>query len=71
MEEITLPGPVLDRQGWELVAELLERESRCLLTEMRHTSAREFRELLSARLRRVEALLSRIQPVREELKPCA
>lgn len=45
-----------------LVTELLERERTQLLTEIRHTDTRMFREELHGRLQLLEGLLARLKP---------
>ncbi len=52
--------PTLTDEEWSLVVELLERESVELPVEIRHTSTREFREQLRARLNLVDGLLARL-----------
>ena len=54
--------PVLERNEWSLVVELLERESRDLPLEIHRTATRERRDVLRERLSRVEILLERLRP---------
>ena len=53
-------APVLSEEEWLLVQELLDREHRELLTEVRHTYAREYRNRLKRRQEMAEALLKRL-----------
>lgn len=46
-----------------LVAELLERERTQLLTEIRHTDTRMYREELHGRLQLLDGILARLKPV--------
>ena len=55
--------PVLDRNEWDLVVQLLERECRDLPLEIHHTATKEFRQLLRERLKQAEALLDRLLPL--------
>lgn len=55
--------PVLDRNEWDLVVQLLERESRDLPLEIHRTATREHRQLLRDRLEQTEALLDRLRPL--------
>ena len=55
--------PVLERSEWDLVVQLLERESRDLPLEIHHTATKEYRLLLRDRLKRVETLLDRLRPM--------
>ena len=57
--------PVLERNEWDLVVQLLERECRDLPLEIHHTATKEFRQLLRERLKQVEALLERLRPLAE------
>lgn len=43
----------------ELIIELLERDQRKLLVEIRHTDAHKFRDDLRARLKTIESLIER------------
>jgi len=49
--------PSLNETDWGLIVELLEREQKELLVEVRHAHNRSFREQLRARLSLVERLL--------------
>jgi hypothetical protein len=53
--------PILSDEEWEIVIELLERESSVLLREVRHTDTAKMRELLKRRSVLVEAVLSRLR----------
>ncbi|MBI5085962.1 MAG: hypothetical protein HZB13_15360 [Acidobacteria bacterium] len=53
-------GYVLSPEEWELIAQLLEQKQRELLSEIRHTDKRTFREALRERLEQVESLLRHI-----------
>jgi hypothetical protein len=55
---------VLEREEWDLVVQLLERECRDLPLEIHHTATKELRQLLRDRLKGVEALLERLRPIR-------
>ena len=59
----TARHPVLDKDEWDLVVQLLERECRDLPLEIHHTATKEFRQFLRDRLKRTEALLDRIRPM--------
>ena len=59
----TVRHTVLERSEWTLVAELLERECRCLPLEIHHTATKAFRQILRDRLKRVEDLLERVRPL--------
>ena len=53
--------PILSNEEWEIVTELLERESSVLLREVRHTDAAKMRDLLRRRSTLVDGLLSRLR----------
>ena len=50
----------LTNAEWEILRELLSRESRELKTEIHHTDARKYRHDLRSRLKLIEELLERI-----------
>jgi len=55
--------PVLERSEWDLVVQLLARESRDLPLEIHHTATKEYRQILRERLKQVEGLLERLRPL--------
>lgn len=61
MSAAPMPQPVLSRDEWALVVELLERERGELPAEIRHTRTTTVREELRQRLQLVEALLERLR----------
>ena len=52
--------PLLTEQEWDLALELLEREWRELVVEIRHTTTREMRDRLKEKLQLVEGLLAKV-----------
>ena len=54
--------PALTAAEWDLVVELLEREQKQLLVEIRHADRGTFRQQLRPRLDLVNQLLSRLEP---------
>jgi len=59
----TVRHSVLERNEWELVVQLLERECRDLPLEIHNTDTKEHRQALRDRLKRVDALLERVRPL--------
>jgi hypothetical protein len=55
------PAPTLSNEEWEIVIELLERESSTLLREIRHTDTAKMRELLRRRSELVDGILDRLR----------
>lgn len=53
--------PVLSETEWQLVAELLERERRELVPEIRRTDTGRYRHELMERLHTIEDLIARIK----------
>lgn len=60
MADQPLETPSLSPDEWALIADLLELKQRSLLSEIRHTDKRAFREALHERLSQVDDLLKRI-----------
>ncbi len=58
-------NPVLNDEEWALVGRLLEARQGVLLSEIRHTDRRAFREELHRQLEMVQKLLDRL-PIHEE-----
>ena len=54
---------VLSEAQWTIVLDLLNREHKQLLIEIRHTDTHDFREQLQERLSLVEATIARIRPL--------
>lgn len=52
--------PALSPDDWALISQLLEAKQRELLSEIRHTDKRTFREALHDRLQQVDDLMKRI-----------
>jgi len=63
METAQAAVPVLGREDWALIRDLLENAHRTLPIEIRHTDSRAMREHLRHRLDAVERLLEQIQPL--------
>ena len=55
--------PVLTEAEWALIIELLARERRELPIEIHHTGTRKYRVELRERLRLLERMLERVEPV--------
>jgi hypothetical protein len=55
------PAPMLTNEDWEIIIELLERESSTLMREVRHTDTAKMREMLRRRSTRVDDILSRLR----------
>jgi hypothetical protein len=53
--------PTLSDDEWEIVIELLERESSLLPREIRHTDAARMRELLRRRSALIDGILDRLR----------
>jgi len=55
--------PVLTEAEWEIVYELLNHERRDLPAEIHHTLTRPIRDQLKERLRLIETLLRKLEPL--------
>jgi hypothetical protein len=60
---VSLREPVLTEAEWTLILELLSRERRDLPIEIHHTRTRKYRDQLRQRLRLIEQILERLEPV--------
>lgn len=65
MPQAVTQNPILTEEEWALVGRLLEARQGILLSEIRHTDRRAFREELHRQLDMVQKLLDRL-PVHEE-----
>jgi hypothetical protein len=61
MSPAILKDPAFSEAEWEIVLELLERESALLLREIRRTDTGKMRDLLRRRSTLVDALLARLR----------
>jgi len=57
---------VLSEPQWKLLLDLLNREHRQLLVEIRHTDTHAYREELQKRLRLLESTIAEVRPLAGE-----
>lgn len=60
-EEDAMDQPVLSRQEWSLVLQLLREEQDELPTELHHTDSRDLAEVLEQRKKMVDSLVDRLE----------
>lgn len=60
MAQLQDKPPALTHEDWALICQLLEAKQRELLSEIRHTDKRIFREALHGRLQQVDNLIKRV-----------
>lgn len=57
--------PAVTQQDWQLIGELLDREVKTLLIEVRHADVRAARATLQRRLEQTQELLAKIGTYKE------
>jgi hypothetical protein len=59
---LSVQPPALSDAEWDLLLELLERQQRELLVEIRHSDSGAFKQQLRLRLEMVNSLIDRLRP---------